>query len=133
MTCSDPESFVRGGPNLIMFFSLIRGQRIPIPPAKRHLNSVSLAGRRWPNIECWLSSFVIFQGNQTSIAKKTYIFVIYQGADPLTSPHTRLDRPMCDDFCDTLLGFTVYIYSTAKETHINQHLFNFENCTTIYI
>ena len=28
--------------------------------AKRHLNGVSLAGRWWPNIECWLGSFVIF-------------------------------------------------------------------------
>ena len=72
---------------------------------------------------------MIFQGIRTSIAKKTYIFVIYRGGggggggggppDP-PPPHTHLDRPMCDDFCDTILGFTVYIYSTAKETHINQ-------------
>ena len=33
----------------------------------------------WPNIECWLGSFVIFQRIQTSIAKKPYIFVIFQG------------------------------------------------------
>ena len=32
------------------------------PPAKRHLNGVSLACRWLPNIECWLGSFVIFQG-----------------------------------------------------------------------
>ena len=39
------------------------------------------------NIECWLGSFVIFQGIRTSIAKKPYIFVIFQGGpDPLSSP-----------------------------------------------
>ena len=32
------------------------------PPAKHHLNGVSLAGRWWPNNECWLGSFVIFSG-----------------------------------------------------------------------
>ena len=45
-------------------------------PSSTHL---SLAGRRWFNIECWLGSFVIFQGTGNSIAKKTYIFVIFQG------------------------------------------------------
>ena len=29
--------------------------------------------------KCWLGSFVIFQGTRTSIAKKPYIFVIFQG------------------------------------------------------
>ena len=46
------------------------------PPAKRHL---TLVGRWWPNIECWLGSFVVLQGIRTSIAKKPYIFVIFQG------------------------------------------------------
>ena len=31
------------------------------------------------NIECWLGSFVIFQGIRTSIGRKHYIFVIFQG------------------------------------------------------
>ena len=59
------------------------------PPAKRHLNGVSLACRRWPNIECWLGSLVIFQGIRTSITKKSYIFVIFRGGggpDPLSPP-----------------------------------------------
>ena len=65
-------------------------------PAKRHLNGVLLAGRRWPNNECWLGSFVIFQGIGTIIAKKTYIFVIFQGGgggglDTLSPP---LDPPI---------------------------------------
>ena len=41
-------------------------------PSSRHLNGVWLAGRRWPNIVCWLGSFVIFQGIWTSIAKNSY-------------------------------------------------------------
>ena len=45
---------------------------------KRHLNDVSLPGRWWLNIEYELSSFVIFQGIRTSIAKKPYNFVILQ-------------------------------------------------------
>ena len=54
-----------------LFFPPIIG-----PPAKRHLNGVSLAHC---NIKWWLGSFVIFQEIRTSIAKKPYIFVIFQG------------------------------------------------------
>ena len=50
------------------------------PSAKRHLNGVSLAGRWWPNTECWLVRFVVLQGIRTNIiAKKPNIFVICQG------------------------------------------------------
>ena len=45
---------------------------------KRHLNGVSLAGRRWSNIECWLVSFVISQGVRTIFPKVPYSFVIFQ-------------------------------------------------------
>ena len=52
------------------------------PPAERHLNGISLACRWRPNIECWLGRFVIVI--RTSIAKKPYIFVTFQGGpDPL--------------------------------------------------
>ena len=80
---ADPESFVRGGPNLITFLLADRRSKyrykwaIIGPTAERHLNGVSLAGRWWPNIECWLRSFVIFQGILTSTAKNSYIFVIF--------------------------------------------------------
>ena len=51
------------------------------PPAKRQM-----ACRCWPNIEFWLVSFVVLQGIRTNIAKKPYIFVIFQrgggGPDP---------------------------------------------------
>ena len=84
-TCADPGSFVRGGTTLTLFsfFSwwgewgskLYQYKRATIgPPAKRHLNDVSLA-----NIECLLGSFVIFQGIRTwiriRIAKEPYMFV----------------------------------------------------------
>ena len=69
------------------------------PPAKRHVN-----GRRWPNIECWLSSFVIFQGIRTSTTKKTFSFVIFQGGgggpDPMPpsgSAHAFLSQMWCTD------------------------------------
>ena len=45
------------------------------PPAKRHFNGFSLAGRCWPNIKCWLGNFVIFQGIRIRIAKIPYIIV----------------------------------------------------------
>ena len=44
----------------------------------RDLNGVSLAGRWWPNIECWLGSFVIFHRIWTSISKKPQSLVIFQ-------------------------------------------------------
>ena len=51
------------------------------------LNGVSLAGRRWPNIKCWLCNFVIVKEIRTSIAKEPYIIVIFQGRpDPLPPP-----------------------------------------------
>ena len=45
-----------------------------------------MADRWWPNIECWLSSFVIFKGIRTSNAKKPYIFVIFNGGEGGAEP-----------------------------------------------
>ena len=75
--------FFRGGPTLTLFLRGKRGseynKRTFIdPPAKRHLNYVSLADRWWPNIECCLGSSVIFHGIQTSIDKEPYSFVIFE-------------------------------------------------------
>ena len=62
-----PTSHCRNGCILLIHVKMpIIGQ-----PAKRHINGRSLNGG--------LSSFVIFQGTQTSIVKKPYIFVIFQG------------------------------------------------------
>ena len=43
------------------------------------INGVLMAGRWWPNIECWLGSFVVLQRFRTSITKKHYIVVIFSG------------------------------------------------------
>ena len=57
------------------------GERIQIPLKAGHHRPASEtpfkwpAGRWWPYIECWLGSFVIFQGSRTSIAKEPYSFV----------------------------------------------------------
>ena len=64
------------------------------PPAKRHLNGISLACRWWHYIECWLGSFVAFKGIRTSIAKKPFIFVIFQGGGGLDSLSSPLDPHM---------------------------------------
>ena len=78
------------------FFSLIRGGRIQIPllvghqrpPVKRHLNGVSLVGWWWPNIECWIGSFVILRGSGPVLLRNPIFFVIFQGGglDPLPPP-----------------------------------------------
>ena len=72
--------------------SLYMGHHRPASKTKRHLNGVSLAGQRWPNMECWPGSFVVFQGIRTSIAKKTYNIVIFQGGGDALSPPQ--DPPM---------------------------------------
>ena len=43
------------------------------------ISGPSSAGQWNANIECWLGSFVVLQGIRASIAKKPYIFVIFQG------------------------------------------------------
>ena len=67
------------------FFLVDEWIKIPLisghhgPASKTPIKCISVACRRWPNIKCWPSSFVIFQGIWTSIAKKSYSFVIFQG------------------------------------------------------
>ena len=63
------------------------------PPAKRHLNGVSLAGRLWPDTECLLVSFVVLQEIRTNDAKKPSIIVIFQGGGVWT-PCLPLDPRM---------------------------------------
>ena len=63
------------------------------PPAKRHLNGVSLARRQWPKMKCWLGSLMVFQGIRTSIPKKPYIFCDFPGGRVRTTVHP-LDPPM---------------------------------------
>ena len=73
-------------------------QAIIGPPAKRHLNGVSLACRWWPNRD-WMMAWQLcdFQGTQTSIAKKTYIsiFLWFFRGGGWSDPLSPLDPHMC--------------------------------------
>ena len=73
-SCADPESFVRGGPTLIFLVD----EQIPLK-----------AGHHLPASETLCDFKVIL----TSIAKKPYIFVIFQGGPDLVPPPP-LDPPM---------------------------------------
>ena len=118
-TCADPESFFKGGPTLRMFFfSLFFNNWIQIPLKSGHhrpasqtsLNAVSLVCRWWPNMEYWLGSFVIFQGIRTSIAKKLYIFVIFQGGGDTLSPPLWIRTWKRVINCFFSMGHALYIY-----------------------
>ena len=91
--CADPESFLQRGPTIFIVFSYFfswlgeRGSKynykgaIIGPSAKRHLNGISLAGRWWPNTECWLVSFIALWFYRVSgpIAKKPYNVCDFSG------------------------------------------------------
>ena len=54
------------------------------PPAKCHLNDISLACRWWPNIECWLESSVIFKGSSPVLLRNLIFLWFFRGGpDPL--------------------------------------------------
>ena len=67
-----------------LFFWVMSGSKYYLfraiigPPAKRHLNGVSLAGRWWPNIECWIGSLVILRGSGP-VLLRIPIFLYFPG------------------------------------------------------
>ena len=82
-------------------------------PASETPHGVSLAGRWWPNIECWLGSFFDFSAVQTSVAKKPYIFCDFSGgSDPLSPP---LDRRM--QIFSTIWAEQLFVYLTRNQTN----------------
>ena len=94
-SCADPESFVRGGPTLTTFVFCFgwRGDggskyhykgAIIGPPAKHHWMEFRWRVDDGPALNAGLVA-AIFQGIRTCIARKPYIFVIFQGGpDPLS-------------------------------------------------
>ena len=62
-------------------------------------------------IECWLGSFVIFQGIRTSIAKIPYIFVIFQGGGGSESSVPPLDPHM--NIIDTLYFYVLTVSAST--------------------
>ena len=70
------------------FFLIDKGREGPNTTISgpSYLFGVSLAGRWWPNTECWLVSFVVLQGIRTNIAKNPMFFVILGGSGPPVPP-----------------------------------------------
>ena len=94
------RKFSQSGSKLYYFYFFLGGgiddPNITIngPLSARQRNAISLADRRWPNIECWHVSFVIFQGIRTNIAKKTNNLVIFRGWGGVRTPVPPMDPPM---------------------------------------
>ena len=64
------------------------------PPAKRHLNGVLLAYRWWPDIKCWIGSFVIFFRGSGQVFRGNPIFCDFSGGGVRTPCPYHLDPPM---------------------------------------
>ena len=80
--CADPECFASvwggGGSTLTTFFFFVIYLFIFFvwwreEGSKNHyyrvINGVSLASRWWPNIECWIGSFVIIRGSGPALLR----------------------------------------------------------------
>ena len=86
--CFDPESFFRVGPTLTTLFLnwWVDPNTTEIGPSSARQRTVSLACQRWPNIECWLGSFVIFRGSGTVWYGTLYFCVFSGGPGPPVPP-----------------------------------------------
>ena len=107
-SCADPENFVRGGPALTGFFSWwgegwskyhYKWATIG-PSAKCHLNGVLPVCWWWPNIECWLGSFVIFSGDPDKNGKETLYFCVQSPIPPSLWIHTWTCCIIVDILCN---------------------------------
>ena len=56
---------------------------------------------------------MIFQGIRTSIAKKPYIFVIFQGGGS-ELPVLHLDPHMCTNICNVMYLYTVLVLTGVE-------------------
>ena len=82
-TCPDPESFVRGGPFLVAEGWEDQNTTISGPSSACQRNAIYMEFR-WRADDGQTLNAVMFQGIWIRIAKKPYIFVIFQGGpDPL--------------------------------------------------
>ena len=79
--------------NVVVFFNVFYEgweDRMPViigSPAKHHLNGVLLVYWWWPNIGCWLGSFMIYQGICTRIEKNPIFLWFFKGGpDPPVPP-----------------------------------------------
>ena len=90
-----------GCPPILTFFLFVLffcgdGERIEMPLKVGHHRHASETPLKWPTIECWFGSFVIFRGSGSILLGNPIFFVIFRGGgggggDPLSPP---LDPPM---------------------------------------
>ena len=60
--------------NFVVVVFVHGGRRMPLyADHRRPTSETPLNAFLWANIECWLCSFVIFQGIEPSIAKKPFL------------------------------------------------------------
>ena len=104
----------------------MRGERIQIPlKAGHHRPASETPAFRWHadhgltslNIERWLGNFVIFQGIQTSIAKKPYILVNFQGGVEGLDPVPPLDPSMICQEC-----ICIYAIDISRQHFLDQNI-----------
>ena len=65
-------------------------------PAKSHCNGVSLAGRSWPNIECWLCS----RGPRPVLLRNPIVLWIFRGSGPPAPPPPSSSEPCMERHTD---------------------------------
>ena len=76
---SKQEACFAHATRVVVFKSMRGGRAIISPPAKRHLNGVSLACLWWPNTECWLGSFVFFRGSEPVLLRNPIFLWFFRG------------------------------------------------------
>ena len=92
LTFADPESFVRGVQFCFLVDEGIEDLNAVMfgPSSARQWNAITMAfcwqAYAGPTLNASDGSFVIFQGIRTSIAKKSYMFVIFQGGGGGSGP-----------------------------------------------
>ena len=112
------RKFFQRGSNFdygFLLFKYLYKRAIIGSSAKCHLNGVSLACQWWPNIECWLGSFVVLQGIRTSIGKKPYIFVIFQGGVRTPCP-----PPLWIRTCQ-ILHISIWIFQEETQNDLQSY------------
>ena len=134
--------FIRGYPTLtthffiIIIIQLMRRKRGPKTTKTGHHRPSSDTPFKWrfaggpivvQNTDCWLGSFVIFQGIRTSFAKKPYSFVIFQGERGSRSAHVwqghgntqvrlNLPWPHVDRYTDSLVVLWLSVSTRCQFT-----------------
>ena len=92
----------QSGVKLWPFLRMMRGERILIPlklaiispPANCHLVGVSLAGRWWPNIECWLDGLWFSRGTEPVLLRNLIHVALWyfrRGPHPVLPLDPRMD------------------------------------------